>query len=193
MASAPPGIAWTAAKAALGSPSGSALRNTGCRQYRVGSARPPSPMASTISSSASFLRARRSERSRDGYSEGNLLSQAFSIEALISGNAETFRRLLDPKLPRALEAIQTAAKRGESLTRQLLTFSRSQHLSPRVLDLTASIRNMRTLIESSLRGNIVYNEKIDPDIWHRSDHQKASQVFSAQAPAHKLRASRQRP
>jgi signal transduction histidine kinase len=24
---------------------------------------------------------------------------------------------------------------------------------------------MRTLIESSLRGNIVYNEKIDPDIW----------------------------
>jgi len=73
--------------------------------------------------------------------------------------------LLDPKLPRALEAIQTAAKRGESLTRQLLTFSRSQHLSPRVLDLTASIRNMRTLIESSLRGNIVYNEKIDPDIW----------------------------
>jgi CheY-like chemotaxis protein len=68
-------------------------------------------------------------------------------------------------LPRALEAIQTAAKRGESLTRQLLTFSRSQHLSPRVLDLTGSIGNMRTLIESSLRGNVVYNEKIDADIW----------------------------
>src|SRR4029077_18701325 len=83
----------------------------------------------------------------------------------IGGNAETFRRLLDPKLPRALEAIQTAAKRGEGLTRQLLTFSRSQHLNPRVLDLTASIRNMRTLIESSLRGNIVYNENIDPAIW----------------------------
>ena len=96
---------------------------------------------------------------------GGIAHDFNNLLMIIGGNAETFRRLLDPKLPRALEAIQTAAKRGESLTRQLLTFSRSQHLSPRVLDLTASIRNMRTLIESSLRGNIVYNEKIDPDIW----------------------------
>jgi hypothetical protein len=40
-----------------------------------------------------------------------------------------------PKLPRAIEAIQTAAKRGESLTRQLLTFARRQHLTPTVVDL----------------------------------------------------------
>ena len=96
---------------------------------------------------------------------GGIAHDFNNLLMIIGGNVETFRRLLDPKLPRALEAIQTAAKRGESLTRQLLTFSRSQHLSPRVLDLTASITNMRTLIESSLRGNIVYNEKIDPDIW----------------------------
>jgi PAS domain S-box-containing protein len=96
---------------------------------------------------------------------GGIAHDFNNLLMIIGGNAETFRRLLDPKLPRALEAIQTAAKRGEGLTRQLLTFSRSQHLSPRVLDLTASIRNMRTLIESSLRGNLVYNEKIEPDIW----------------------------
>src|SRR5580692_848572 len=96
---------------------------------------------------------------------GGIAHDFNNLLMIIGGNAETFRRLLDPKLPRALEAIQTAAKRGEGLTRQLLTFSRSQHLSPRVLDLSASIRNMRTLIESSLRGNLVYNEKIEPDIW----------------------------
>jgi PAS domain S-box-containing protein len=96
---------------------------------------------------------------------GGIAHDFNNLLMIIGGNVETFRRLLDPKLPRALEAIQTAAKRGESLTRQLLTFSRSQHLSPRVLDLTGSIGNMRTLIESSLRGNIVYNEKINPDIW----------------------------
>jgi CheY-like chemotaxis protein len=67
-------------------------------------------------------------------------------------------------LPRAIEAIQTAAKRGESLTRQLLTFSRRQHLNPTVLDLNASIRNMQNLIESSLRGNIVYKERIRPSL-----------------------------
>jgi CheY-like chemotaxis protein len=68
-------------------------------------------------------------------------------------------------LPRAIEALQSAAKRGETLTRQLLTFSRRQHLSPTVVDLNASIRNLRPMIESSLRGNIVYKETINPNLW----------------------------
>jgi PAS domain S-box-containing protein len=96
---------------------------------------------------------------------GGIAHDFNNLLMIIGGNAQTFKRLLDPKLPRAIEAIQSAAKRGESLTRQLLTFSRGQHLSPTVVDLNASIRNMRTMIESSLRGNIVYNEKIVPDIW----------------------------
>jgi len=96
---------------------------------------------------------------------GGIAHDFNNLLMIISGNAQTFKRLLDPKLPKAIEAIQIAAKRGESLTRQLLTFSRRQHLSPTVVDLNASIKNMRTMIESSLRGNIVYNEEIGPDIW----------------------------
>ncbi len=96
---------------------------------------------------------------------GGIAHDFNNLLMIIGGNAQTFRRLLDPKLPQAIEAIQSAAKRGESLTRQLLTFSRRQHISPTVVDLNASIRNMRTMIESSLRGNIVYNEKIGPGIW----------------------------
>ena len=96
---------------------------------------------------------------------GGIAHDFNNLLMIIGGNAQTFRRLLDPKLPRAIEAIQTAAKRGESLTRQLLTFSRRQHLSPTVVDLNASIKNMRTMIESSLRGNIVYNEKIGAGVW----------------------------
>jgi PAS domain S-box-containing protein len=95
---------------------------------------------------------------------GGIAHDFNNLLMIIGGNAQTFKRLLDPKLPRAIEAIQTAAKRGESLTRQLLTFSRRQHLSPTVVDLASSVRNMRTMIESSLRGNIVYNEKIEADI-----------------------------
>ena len=91
---------------------------------------------------------------------GGIAHDFNNLLMIIGGNAQTFKRLLDPKLPRAIEAIQTAAKRGESLTRQLLTFSRRQHLSPTVVDLNACIRNIRPMIESSLRGNIVYNEKI---------------------------------
>ncbi len=96
---------------------------------------------------------------------GGIAHDFNNLLMIIGGNAQTFKRLLDPKLPRAIEAIQTAAKRGESLTRQLLTFSRRQQLSPTVVDLNTSIRNMRTMLESSLRGNIVYNENIAHGIW----------------------------
>ena len=96
---------------------------------------------------------------------GGIAHDFNNLLMIIGGNAQTFKRLLDPKLPRAIEAIQTAAKRGESLTRQLLTFARRQHLSPTVVDLNACISNMRTMIESSLRGNIVYDERCDTNIW----------------------------
>ena len=96
---------------------------------------------------------------------GGIAHDFNNLLMIIGGSAQIFARLLDPKLPKAIEAIQTAAKRGESLTRQLLTFSRHQHLSPTVVDLNASIKNMRTMIESSLRGNIVYNENIGEGVW----------------------------
>jgi PAS domain S-box-containing protein len=96
---------------------------------------------------------------------GGIAHDFNNLLMIIGGNAQIFTRLLDPKLPKAIEAIQTAAKRGESLTRQLLTFSRHQQLSPTVVDLNASIKNMRTMIESSLRGNIVYDENIGEGVW----------------------------
>jgi PAS domain S-box-containing protein len=96
---------------------------------------------------------------------GGIAHDFNNLLMIIGGSAQMFKRLLDPKLPRAIEALQNAAKRGESLTRQLLTFSRRQHLSPTVLDLNASIKNLRPMIESSLRGNIVYQEKISPSLW----------------------------
>jgi PAS domain S-box-containing protein len=92
---------------------------------------------------------------------GGIAHDFNNLLMIIGGNAQTFKRLLDPKLPRAIEAIQTAAKRGEKLTRQLLTFSRNQHLSPTVIDLAVVIQDMRPMIESSLRGNIVYRENIE--------------------------------
>jgi PAS domain S-box-containing protein len=96
---------------------------------------------------------------------GGIAHDFNNLLMIIGGNAQTFKRLLDPKLPRALEAIQTAAKRGETLTRQLLTFSRRQHVSPTIVDLNDCIRNIRTMIESSLRGNIVYNENLEAGVW----------------------------
>jgi PAS domain S-box-containing protein len=96
---------------------------------------------------------------------GGIAHDFNNLLMIIGGNAQTFKRLLDPKLPKAIEAIQTAAKRGETLTRQLLTFSRRQHLSPTLVNLRSGIKNMRPLIESSLRGNIVFAEDISEDLF----------------------------
>ena len=96
---------------------------------------------------------------------GGIAHDFNNLLMIIGGSAQLFSRLLDPKLPRAIEAIQSAAKRGESLTRQLLTFSRHQPLNPTVIDLNAAIRHMRPMIESSLRGNIVYEENLDEEVW----------------------------
>lgn len=96
---------------------------------------------------------------------GGIAHDFNNLLMIIGGSAQIFARLIDPKLPKAIEAIQTAAKRGESLTRQLLTFSRHQPLNPTVIDLSAALKNMRTMVESSLRGNIVYEENVGDDIW----------------------------
>ena len=71
---------------------------------------------------------------------GGIAHDFNNLLMIIGGSAQIFARLLDPKLPKAIEAIQTASKRGQSLTRQLLTFSRHQHLSPTVVDLNASVK-----------------------------------------------------
>ena len=64
-----------------------------------------------------------------------------------------------------IDAIAAAARRGESLTRQLLTFSRRQPLSPVVIDLKQRIEAVRDMLGSSLRGNIALAVDIPDDIW----------------------------
>jgi two-component system NtrC family sensor kinase len=59
-----------------------------------------------------------------------------------------------PREKRYLEMIKTAAERGQSLTRQLLTFARRQALNPEVVDLAARMPAMREMLERSLRGDI---------------------------------------
>ena len=73
----------------------------------------------------------------------------------MSGYAQILRRRLsDPKLLKAAEAVHTAARRGESLTRQLLAFSRRQPITPVVVDLKERIESVHEMLVGSLRGNV---------------------------------------
>ncbi len=103
-----------------------------------------------------------------GQLTGGIAHDFNNLLMIVSGHAQILQRRLEPAEPRtiqALEAIQLAAKRGESLTRQLLTFARRQKLNPMVVDLRQRIEGIRQMLTSSLRGNIDLAYDLPADVW----------------------------
>ena len=75
------------------------------------------------------------------------------------------RRLADARDRRALDAIELATSRAESLTRQLLTFARRQSLNPATVRLAERFEAFREILMSSARGNIELALDIRDDLW----------------------------
>jgi PAS domain S-box-containing protein len=74
---------------------------------------------------------------------------------IVSGHAQSLsRRITDPKQLRAVDAIQIASTRGESLTRQLLSFSRGMPLNPTVVSPAETVNAIRDVLSGSLHVNI---------------------------------------
>lgn len=90
-----------------------------------------------------------------GQLTGGVAHDFNNILMIVKGNVHRLRRELEePKLVRKLDMIDTASQRGENLVRQLLTFSRKQNLTPQVIDLAQRVRDFRSLLAPSLRGDI---------------------------------------
>jgi PAS domain S-box-containing protein len=101
-----------------------------------------------------------------GQLTGGIAHDFNNLLMIVSGHAQQLRRLVtSPKQLRAIDAIDTATSRGESLTRHLLAFSRNQQLSPAVVDLKARVEAMCGMLISSLRGNIELRCDIPDGIW----------------------------
>jgi signal transduction histidine kinase len=81
-----------------------------------------------------------------GQLTGGVAHDFNNLLMVVSGNISTIKKAApdNPKILRAAEAIALAGKRGESLTRQLLTFSRRQSLNPVVVSLHEAIEAIRT-------------------------------------------------
>ena len=75
------------------------------------------------------------------------------------------RRLVDPPSLRAVEAIEHAASRGETLTRRLLTFSRRQAINPIVIDLRERLAASRDVLASSAGKDIELVFDLPERIW----------------------------
>jgi PAS domain S-box-containing protein len=101
-----------------------------------------------------------------GQLTGGIAHDFNNLLMIISGYSQILqRRLSEAKDMQALDAIRGAAKRGERLTRQLLTFSRRQQLMPVVVDLRARIDAVRDMLGPSLHGNIELACDVEDKIW----------------------------
>jgi PAS domain S-box-containing protein len=85
---------------------------------------------------------------------------------VISGQAQALLgRLSDARDLRSARAIALAADRGETLTRQLLAFSRRQSLNPTPIRLRERFEEFREILLSSARQDIRVTIDIDDAVW----------------------------
>jgi signal transduction histidine kinase len=101
-----------------------------------------------------------------GQLTGGVAHDFNNLLMIVSGHAQRLqRRLTDPRDVRALEAIQIASTRGESLTRQLLSFSRGQPLNPTVISPAETVNGIREVLSVSLHVNIALSIEVASTIW----------------------------
>jgi two-component system, NtrC family, sensor kinase len=90
-----------------------------------------------------------------GQLTGGVAHDFNNLLMIVSGSVHRLRRhLSDDKQVQLLDAIGNATERGESLTRQLLAFSRRQMLQPTVIDLSDRLPELKDMLSRSLRGDI---------------------------------------
>jgi PAS domain S-box-containing protein len=101
-----------------------------------------------------------------GQLTGGVAHDFNNLLMIVSGQAQMLlRRIEDPKNVRALEAIQAASKRGEALTRQLLTFARRQPLNPKTVRPAEIMEDFSDVLGSSVGGKIELHLSFPDTVW----------------------------
>ena len=90
-----------------------------------------------------------------GQLTGGVAHDFNNLLMIVSGTVQRLRRSVTGESEtHLLDTITNATQRGESLTRQLLTFSRRQMLQPSVIDLAERLPEIKDMLSRSLRGDI---------------------------------------
>jgi hypothetical protein len=101
------------------------------------------------------------------------------VELLQEDLAPDRRSAFDPdEALRSVAAIGQAADRAGGLTQQLLAFSRQQVVSPKVVDLTASVHAVEPMLRRLIGENVNLTLKLDPDVGRmRADPGQIDQIL----------------
>jgi PAS domain S-box-containing protein len=102
-----------------------------------------------------------------GQLTGGVAHDFNNLLMIVSGNIHNLKKLVgdDTRGKRSIEAIEIAAKRGADLTRQLLTFSRRQRVTPEPFDVAERINAVYGILDTGLGGAVTLKTEIEPDLW----------------------------
>jgi PAS domain S-box-containing protein len=101
-----------------------------------------------------------------GQLTGGIAHDFNNLLMIVSGHAENLKnRASDPRDVRALRAIEMAATRGENLTRQMLSFSRTLPLNATVIGLADAVPALRDVLSGSLNVNIELLIEVPSSTW----------------------------
>lgn len=101
-----------------------------------------------------------------GQLTGGIAHDFNNLLMIVSGHAQSLRhRLTSERNVRALQAIQMAAARGENLTRQLLSFSRTLPLDPTVVHPKEVVDAVHDVLAGSMHGNIEFATSVEATTW----------------------------
>jgi CheY-like chemotaxis protein/anti-sigma regulatory factor (Ser/Thr protein kinase) len=102
-----------------------------------------------------------------GQLTGGVAHDFNNILMVISGSLHFLRKSAsdDPKTRRAISAIETATKRGATLTSQLLTFARRQSVNPQPINVRQQVETIREVLETGAGSAIRLTLDYDRDLW----------------------------
>jgi len=102
-----------------------------------------------------------------GHLTGGVAHDFNNLLMVVKGNVERLRRFsADDRQLRSLDAIDHAATRGASLVRQLLSFARQQTHETAIVSLGRYLVDLKDMLRSSLRGDIVIDMKLPDTLWN---------------------------
>ncbi|HYE01343.1 MAG TPA: ATP-binding protein [Alphaproteobacteria bacterium] len=101
-----------------------------------------------------------------GQLTGGVAHDFNNLLTAVLGNVELLaRRTQDERHRRLLQATAQAARRGATLTGQLLAFARRQHLMPKPSDLNGIVLGMAALLSRSVGPLATVETRLAPDLW----------------------------
>ncbi len=101
-----------------------------------------------------------------GQLTGGVAHDFNNLLMVIGGSAQVLKKYAgDEKSRRAVQAIESAAKRGASLTSQLLSFARRQNVNPQTIRLSERIDAVREVLNMGVGGAVQLTTDVKADVW----------------------------